>query len=250
MSKFHIDKNGKPAVCKAKSGNCPLGGSDSHFDSKEEAQQFIDLKNEEKYGKLPDIHGNKSPFGTSSSFNSIEEAQSYADEQNKKEFGMLSQESKMAGGYYVGYYYDLSEHANENMIRSSEPLLTKDNFNQVLDSGFNGGNIDVKYEYDNDDNTSTVYEGTLVKVEKDKYKALGIYKEYLYEERDFDYKEEFDEYVKEGHDEVREVDLEFSGDELRKSLEEIDSFKEDWAANKYQAPPTILRGLFKMIKNE
>lgn len=249
MSKFHIDKNGKPAICKAKPGNCPLGGNESHFNSKEEAQKFIDLKNEEKYGKLPGVNRKKSPFGIDLRFDSIEEAQSHADEQNKKEFGILSQENKVASGYYVGYYYDLSEQANENMIRSSEPLLTKDNFNQVLDSGFNGGDIDVKYEYGNDDNTSIVYEGTLVKVGEDKYKALGKYKEYLYEERDFDYKEKFDEYVKEGHDKVREVDLEFSGDELRKSLEEIDSFREGWAVNKHQAPPTVLRGIFKMIKD-
>ena len=38
MSKFHINKHGGPAPCRAKEGNCPLGGEESHLKSQEDAQ--------------------------------------------------------------------------------------------------------------------------------------------------------------------------------------------------------------------
>ena len=38
MTKFHINKHGIPAICKAKEGNCPLGDNSAHFSSQEEAQ--------------------------------------------------------------------------------------------------------------------------------------------------------------------------------------------------------------------
>lgn len=44
--KFHIDKNGKPAVCHAKKMPCPLGGEESHFESEEKAQIEADYRNE------------------------------------------------------------------------------------------------------------------------------------------------------------------------------------------------------------
>lgn len=45
MSKFHINKHGVPAPCRAKPGNCPLGGDESHFDTQEEAQIHADKVN-------------------------------------------------------------------------------------------------------------------------------------------------------------------------------------------------------------
>ena len=50
MSKFHIKKDGTPGKCNATKGNCPLGGSDSHFDSAEEAQASAQAKLEEQFG--------------------------------------------------------------------------------------------------------------------------------------------------------------------------------------------------------
>ena len=52
MAKFHINKKGVPALCRAKDGNCPFGGGEKHFDNKEQAQQFIDKKNEKEHGLL------------------------------------------------------------------------------------------------------------------------------------------------------------------------------------------------------
>ena len=52
MSKFHINKHGVPAPCKAKPGNCPLGGDETHFRSEEEAQAFVNNRMENEYGLL------------------------------------------------------------------------------------------------------------------------------------------------------------------------------------------------------
>lgn len=55
MSKFHINKHGVPAPCRAKEGNCPYGGSDSHYDTYEEAQVAANKQNESKYGALREL---------------------------------------------------------------------------------------------------------------------------------------------------------------------------------------------------
>lgn len=57
MSKFHINKHGVPAPCRATKGNCPLGGDESHFDNKEDAQAFIDNQMESKHGLLGELSG-------------------------------------------------------------------------------------------------------------------------------------------------------------------------------------------------
>lgn len=64
MSKFHINKKGIPAPCKAKKGNCPLGGADgkqNHFDNMEDAQAFADQENEKKYGIITSVQEDVSP---------------------------------------------------------------------------------------------------------------------------------------------------------------------------------------------
>lgn len=62
MSKFHINKHGVPALCKAKSGNCPLGGAEQHFNSQEEAQAYADKINEQEHSLLPQVES-KTYFG-------------------------------------------------------------------------------------------------------------------------------------------------------------------------------------------
>jgi len=52
MSKFHINKNGVSAPCRATKGNCPLGGEGQHFNSEEEAQAFITNQMEKEHGLL------------------------------------------------------------------------------------------------------------------------------------------------------------------------------------------------------
>ena len=58
MSRFHINKHGVPAPCRAKPGNCPLGGDDQHFKTKEEAQAYADNINEKEHSLLPEVENN------------------------------------------------------------------------------------------------------------------------------------------------------------------------------------------------
>lgn len=57
MSKFHINKKGVPAPCRATSKPCPLGGSDVHFNSEQEAQAYVDKQNKEQFQLLPASKG-------------------------------------------------------------------------------------------------------------------------------------------------------------------------------------------------
>lgn len=59
MSKFHINKHGVPAPCKAEKGKCPYGGEDRHFNTLEEAQAYADKVNAATHGYLPGM--NQSP---------------------------------------------------------------------------------------------------------------------------------------------------------------------------------------------
>lgn len=47
MTKYHINKRGEPAVCKAKSQPCPLG---EHFDNEADANKYIQNKMETEFG--------------------------------------------------------------------------------------------------------------------------------------------------------------------------------------------------------
>ena len=51
--KYHINKHGVPAVCRATEGNCPLGGEGEHFDNIISAQRHADKVNSERYDTLP-----------------------------------------------------------------------------------------------------------------------------------------------------------------------------------------------------
>lgn len=52
MAKYHINKKGVPAVCRATSKPCPLGGEEVHFGSKEEAEAFTQKKMKKEHGLL------------------------------------------------------------------------------------------------------------------------------------------------------------------------------------------------------
>lgn len=56
MSKFHINGQGIPAPCRAKKGNCPFGGEETHFSSKQEAQEHADRMNEKQHSILPGVN--------------------------------------------------------------------------------------------------------------------------------------------------------------------------------------------------
>ena len=49
MANFHISEDGNPRVCKAQSGNCPIGGDEQHFTSPEAARNAYEGANESFY---------------------------------------------------------------------------------------------------------------------------------------------------------------------------------------------------------
>lgn len=58
LAKFHINKDGVPAPCKAQPGNCPLGNDNQHFETEKEAQVHADNSSANKYGVLPEMKNN------------------------------------------------------------------------------------------------------------------------------------------------------------------------------------------------
>lgn len=64
MTRYHINKNGVPSVCKAKPGNCPYGGQDgneNHFSNIEDAQKAADDIHAKEFNLLPNNQLNLSP---------------------------------------------------------------------------------------------------------------------------------------------------------------------------------------------
>lgn len=51
--KYHINKNGKPAVCKAAERPCPLGGDEVHFSTMKEARAHADKMHADEFTLLP-----------------------------------------------------------------------------------------------------------------------------------------------------------------------------------------------------
>lgn len=59
MAKYHINSQGVPAICRAKEGNCPFGGDEQHFSNVNEAQEFANKLNEDRYGLFKNVESNK-----------------------------------------------------------------------------------------------------------------------------------------------------------------------------------------------
>lgn len=53
MSKFHVNANGNPGTCSANTGNCPFGGDEVHFSSKDDARTYYELS--QKIAAIPTI---------------------------------------------------------------------------------------------------------------------------------------------------------------------------------------------------
>lgn len=127
--KFHINKHGVPAPCKAKKGNCPLGGEEQHFDNQDDAQAYADKVNEQKYGLISNVEekfgggggGGKSnnPLGTSN-FDSEEDAQKALDKLNADEYG--AKEKKLTPA----------------QLRRKEKKEFEERLSKVLDRAWNG----------------------------------------------------------------------------------------------------------------
>lgn len=97
MAKFHINKHGVPAPCRATKGNCPLGGDESHFNSKEEAQEYADKQNEKEFSILPE-----------------QNAENY--ENLKDKHVKVDYDGKSFEGKVIGAYKDPKDSQNDGVI--------------------------------------------------------------------------------------------------------------------------------------
>lgn len=52
---WHISKDGKVRPCKATKKPCPLGGTNTHFRTKEAAEKYVSEQLEGKHGLLPKV---------------------------------------------------------------------------------------------------------------------------------------------------------------------------------------------------
>lgn len=56
MTKYHINKHGVPAICRAQEGNCPIGSANQHFSTREEAREHADAEAEKEHGFIPGLN--------------------------------------------------------------------------------------------------------------------------------------------------------------------------------------------------
>lgn len=209
MNKFHINKHGVPAPCKAQKGNCPLGGAESHFDSQQEAQIYADNQNENEFGSLPEMKNQEKHYGN-----------------------------------YLGNYHTMSKNANENL---SQPM-NESNAKEVFDNGFKDGDISVEYEKFTREKSPITFDYKVSKIGDNEYEVSGNIKEYEFVEKDFDTKEEFDEYMKEDPDTAHEVNYKFTGDEMKDALVKYEMIKRD--THPSQTSGVITSGLYHMTREK
>lgn len=85
--KYHINKYGVPAVCKAKPGNCPRGGEGGHFDDLDDAQAEANRRGEAEFDiltEIKDIEGQSSNT-KNKSWNGVRRERRREEEQERKE---------------------------------------------------------------------------------------------------------------------------------------------------------------------
>jgi len=128
MAKFHINKHGVPAPCRAKPGNCPLGGDETHFDNKEEAQKFIDKKNEKEHGLLAsniftEEKKKKDIINRRKLIKILENnGFDYYDESDLADVSELELTQKASGDGYESYTMDVFDDDYDELKRLTEEL--------------------------------------------------------------------------------------------------------------------------------
>ena len=128
MAKFHINKKGVPALCRAKDRNCPFGGGEKHFDNKEQAQQFIDKKNEKEHGLLAsniftEEKKKKDIINRRKLIKVLENnGFDYYDESDLADVSELELTQKASGNGYESYTMDVFDNDYDGLKRLTEEL--------------------------------------------------------------------------------------------------------------------------------
>lgn len=69
MARFHVNNAGDTGTCKAGKDNCPFGGPDEHYSTREEAETVAEKKLEKQYGLVNSVY--KSGAGDTSRLDSM-----------------------------------------------------------------------------------------------------------------------------------------------------------------------------------
>lgn len=208
--KFHINKHGVPAPCKATKGNCPLGGDESHFDNLEEAQNYADRQNEKAHGLLPS--------------------------------NVPQEETVIINNRFHGNNYGMDEQVKLNMAKK----LTDKNVGEILDAGLAGADrFDVTYEVDAFDNTPVSLDVAVRKTGENTYNIKGTLLQYSMAEDDFDSEEEYEEYLEGGPDMDYDVDYDFSSEELGSRLAQLGVLKSS-GVDAADTPGSIVAGIYEL----
>ena len=144
MSKFHINKHGVPAPCRAKKGSCPLGGADIHFDNVEDAQKFSDEQNAREFGSLPELSEKKehtfSKERISEKFpnlsqEEIEKVQKYSEKELEiyKEVSELKKMKDKGSNEYFDRVQAIRAEALNKYEMSKDLPLTNEEVNEILE---------------------------------------------------------------------------------------------------------------------
>lgn len=131
VTKYHINKHGVPAICKAKNGNCPLGGEENHFDSQQEAQAHADKVNEESHGLLPNVVSEQTP-----------EQEKIEEEMNEEFYNKLTEHSD---------YYANDGSTDVPYGADTDPIeFANEYFQARIKKEYDGEDINLR-KYDNSD---------------------------------------------------------------------------------------------------
>ena len=157
MTKWHINKHGVPAICKAKDGECPLGGNEQHFDNVEKAQAYAKREMETQFGLLP---------------NSEEERKKNI-ENNKNLSNVISRVAKDASaGFVYETYAALSVADQIGLERTTVYENNKALISMVREEG--EGNVALNYDVDEVSNIlADYYKGVGANV-SDKTKLVKV----------------------------------------------------------------------------
>lgn len=116
MSKYHINKQGVPAICKATKGNCPLGGAsgnENHFDNEQDALAASKAILEKENGLLP----------------GLEQLDPFSKENIGERFPQLSDEEVARVQNYVEKEEDISRKVNA--LKARKDMGTDEYFDEV-----------------------------------------------------------------------------------------------------------------------
>lgn len=152
---------------------------------------------------------------------------------------------EMITGHYIGKDYSIySINVDSHKILSVQ--MNEENFSSIFDNGFKSGDIQVKLETNSENYTPIEFKGVISKISKGYYEVRGYLKEYLHGKKDFDFKEEFVEYLENGPDKEYDFDLLFTGEDLQETLNEHLQVKN---SHEYQTTGAIIYGIFTLARS-